>query len=92
MGRVHYNEEQIIAKLRQAELLYAEGKSKALVCKALGVTPVTLTRWQSKYGSMSKSEAKRLRELEKENQRLKKIVADQALDLSVLKEFAKGNL
>ena len=63
-----------------------------MVCKALEVTPVTLTRWQKKYGSMSKTEVKRLRELEKENLRLKKIVADQALDLSVLKEFSKGNL
>lgn len=92
MGRVHYNEEQIIAKLRKAELLFAEGKSKAQVCKALEVTPITLTRWQTKYGNMSKSEAKRLKDLEKENARLKKIVAEQAIDLSVLKEFAKGNL
>lgn len=92
MGRIHYKEEQIIAKLRQAELLFAEGKTKGMVCKILEVTPVTLTRWQKKYGSMSKSEAKRLKDLEKENARLKKIVADQALDLSVLKDFAKGNL
>ena len=92
MGRVHYNEEQIIAKLRQAELMFADGKTKAMVCKALQVTPITLTRWQKKYGSMSKAEAKRLRELEKENARLKRIIADQALDLSVLKDFAKGNL
>ena len=91
MGRIHYTEEQIIANLRKAELLFAEGKSKALVCKAIGVTAITLTRWQSKYGSMSKKEAKRLKELEKENVRLKKIVADQALDLSVLKDFAEGN-
>ena len=91
MGRIHYKEEQIIANLRKAELLFAEGKSKAFVCKALGVTLITLNRWQKKYGSMSKSEAKKLRELEKENLRLKKIVADQALDISVLKDFAKGN-
>lgn len=92
MGRAHYNEEQIIAKLRKAELLFAEGKTKAQVCKSLEITPITLTRWKKKFGSMSKSEAKRLKELEKENARLKKIVAEQALDLSVLKEFSKGNL
>ena len=92
MGRIHYNEEQIIAKLRKAELLFAEGKNKGQVCKALEVTPITLTRWQKKYGAMSKSEAKRLKDLEKENARLKRIVAEQALDLSVLKDFAKGNL
>lgn len=92
MGMVRYNEEQIIAKLRKAELLFAEGKSKAEVCKALSVTPVTLARWQKKFGSMTKSEAKKLKELEKENARLKRIIADQALDISVLKEFAKGNL
>ena len=91
MGRVHYKEEQIIANLRKAELLYAEGKSKAMVCKALGVTAVTLTRWQNKYGSMTKSDAKRLKDLEKENTRLKRLVADQALDISVLKDFASGN-
>ena len=92
MGRVHYKEEQIIALLRKAELLFAEGKNKGLVCKELGVTLVTLTRWQQKYGSMSKAQAKRLKELEKENVRLKKIVADQALDISVLKDYAQGNL
>lgn len=92
MGRINYSEEQIIAKLRKAELLFAEGKTKAQVCNALEVTPVTFTRWQTKYGNMSKSEAKRLKDLEKDNARLKKIVAEQALDLSVLKEFAKGNL
>lgn len=92
MGRIHYNEEQIIAKLRKAELLFAEGKNKGQVCKALEVTPITLARWQKKYGGMSKSEAKRLKDLEKENARLKRIVAEQALDLSVLKDFAKGNL
>ncbi len=91
MGRVHYTEEQIIANLRKAELLFAEGKSKAQVCKALGVTAVTFTRWKNKYGSMSKSDAKRLKELEKENARLKRLVADQALDICVLKDFASGN-
>jgi len=67
MERVHYKEEQIIANLRKAELLFAEGKSKAQVCKALGVTAVTFTRWKNKYGSMTKADAKRLKDLEKEN-------------------------
>lgn len=92
MGRVHYKEEQIIAKLRKAELMFSEGKTKESVCKSLGITPITLTRWQNKYGQMTKSEAKRLKELEKENARLKRIVADQAIDICVLKDFAKGNL
>lgn len=92
MGQVRYREEQIIAKLRKAELMFAEGKSKGEVCKAIEVTPITLTRWQKKYENMTKAEAKRLKELEKENSRLKRIIADQALDISVLKDFAKGNL
>jgi transposase-like protein len=92
MGRVHHNEEQIIAKLRKAELMFSDGKTKEQVCKALEITANTLARWKSRYGHMTKNEAKRLKDLEKENERLKKIVADQALDLSVLKEFAKGNL
>ena len=92
MGLVYHKEEQIIAKLRKAELLFAEGKTKEQVYKALEVSANTFARWRARYGHMSKSEAKKLRELEKENDRLKKIVAEQALDLSVLKEFAKGNL
>ena len=92
MGNIRYSEEQIIAKLRKAELLFSEGKSKGEVCKALGVSPITFGRWRKKYGNMTKSEAKKLKDLEKENARLKKIVAEQALDLSVLKDFAKGNL
>ena len=92
MGRVYHTEEQIIAKLRKAELLFSEGKTKEQVYKALEVSPITFGRWKSKYGHMTKSEAKRMRELEKENERLKKIVAEQAIDLSVLKDFAKGNL
>lgn len=92
MGMIRYDEEQIIAKLRKAELMFSEGKSKGEVCKALAVSPITLGRWQKKFGNMTKSEAKKLKDLEKENARLKRIVAEQALDLSVLKDFAKGNL
>lgn len=92
MGRIHYKEEQIIAKLRKAELMFSEGKTKEVVCKSPGITPITLNRWQNKYGQMTKSEAKRLKELEKENARLKRIVAEQAIDICVLKDFAKGNL
>lgn len=92
MGMTRYNEEQIIAKLRKAELLFAKGKNKGEVCKELEIAPVTLARWQKKFGSMTKSEAKKLKELEKENARLKRIVAEQAIDLSVLKDFTKGNL
>ena len=66
MGMVRYNEEQIIAKLRKAELMFAEGKNKSEVCKAIEVTPITLSRWQKKYGNMTKTEAKKLKELEKD--------------------------
>lgn len=92
MGTVRYKEEQIIAKLRKADLLFAEGKNKGEVCKSLEISAVTLARWQKKFGNMNKSEARKLKDLEKENARLKRIIADQALDLSVLKDFAKGNL
>ena len=87
MGMERYKEEQIIA-----ELLFAESKTKDFVFKAIGVTPVTYTCWRQKYGSMTKSDAKKLKDLEKENNSLKRIVADQALDINVLKEFAKRNL
>ena len=88
MGKIHYKEGQIIAKLRKAELLFAEGKNKSQVWRELEVTPVTFTRWKNKYGSMTKSEAKKLKELEKENARLKRIVADQAIDICVFKDYA----
>lgn len=86
-----YSPEQIITKLRQAELMLAEGKSMDQVLRALEVARVTYNRWKRRYGNMQKSEVRKLKELEQENTRLKRIVADQALDLAVLKDFARGN-
>jgi putative transposase len=83
--------EQVIAKLRQAEADLAQGLSLAQLCQQLAVSEQTLHRWRNQYGGMKADEMKRLRELEAENARLKKIVADQALDIQMLKETVRGN-
>ena len=89
-GRKH-TPEQIIRKLRQAEIELAEGATVEDVCRSLEVTKNTYYRWRREYGGMRVSQARRLKELERENARLKKLVADQALDNAILKEFASGN-
>lgn len=89
-GRKH-RPEQIIGKLRQAEILLAEGATVPQVCRTLEVTEQTYYRWRQEYGGMQVSQARRLKELEKENQRLKKLVADQALDMLILREASRGN-
>ena len=89
--RKRHTPDEIIRKLRDAELHFAEGKSVAEVAKFLGVSEQTFARWRNQYGGMKGSEAKRLKELEEQNRRLKKLVADQALDIDMLKEIAKGN-
>ena len=91
MKRKRHTTEQIIRKLRDAEAQVASGRAIGDICKDLGISETTLHRWKSQYGGITTEEAKRLRELEKENTRLKRIVADQALDISILKEVAKGN-
>lgn len=91
MKRKRHTPEEIIRKLRDAESQIANGASIADVSKKLGVSENTFHRWRAQYGGMRTVDAKRLRELEKENVRLKKIVADQAIDLSILREVAKGN-
>jgi transposase-like protein len=83
--------EQVIRKLREGDRLLGEGKSISEVCKALGVSEPTYHRWRNQYGGMKADDAKRLKELERENARLKRIVADQALEAQALKELAKGN-
>jgi len=88
-GRKH-SPEQIIRKLREADRMLAEGKNNAEVAKALEVTEWTMSRWRNQYGGLKGDDAKRLKELEKENARLKRIVADQALDNDMLKEIARG--
>ena len=89
-GRKH-RPEQIIGKLRQAEILLSEGATVPQVCRTLEVTEQTYYRWRQEYGGMQVSQARRLKELEKENQRLKKLVADQALDMLILREASRGN-
>ncbi|ANQ75983.1 transposase [Rhodococcus qingshengii] len=90
MARRH-TPEQIIRKLREGEKLLGEKFTIEDVCKHLEVSEATWHRWQSQYGGMKSDDAKRLKELEKENARLKKMVADQALDLDMLKELNRGN-
>jgi putative transposase len=86
-----YSPEQIVRKLRQAEGKIASGSTVPEVARELGISEATFHRWRKKYGTMNSSEAKRLKELEKENARLKKLVAEQALDIDLLKEVSRGN-
>jgi len=88
--RKRHTPEQIIEKLRDAEMLLAQGLSVSQVAARLEVSEVTFHRWRNQYGGMKSGEAKRLKELEAENARLKAMVADQALDIAMLKEVAKG--
>ena len=89
--RKRYSTEQIVRKLREAEVELAKGRTVAEVCKQIGVTDQTYYRWRKEYGGLKLDQAKRLKELERENTRLKKLVADQALDISILKEAANPN-
>ena len=86
-----YTTEQIVAKLREAEKLQGQGLTIPQVCKRLGVSEQTFYRWRLKYGALKEDEAQRLKALEQENARLKRIVAEQALDISMLKDLQKGN-
>ena len=91
MGRKRYSAEQIIRHLRQAEILSSEGRNVPEICREMGVTPNTYYRWRKEYGGMQVNQAKRLKELERENSRLKRAVADLTLDNLILKEASKGN-
>ncbi len=91
MARKRHTAEQIIHKLREAEVALGQGKIVTAVCKQLEVTEQTYYRWRKEYGGLRMDQAKRLRELEKENTRLKRVVADQALDNAILREAASGN-
>ena len=86
-----YTTEQIVAKLREAEKLQAQGSTIPQVCKRLQISEQTFYRWRIKYGALKEDEAQRLKALEAENARLKRIVAEQALDISMLKDLQKGN-
>jgi putative transposase len=91
MPKKGYSPEQIIHKLREAEVLLSQGVTVGEVCRKIGVTDVTYYRWRKEYGGMRVDQARRLKELEQENSRLKKVVADFALDNAILKEAARGN-
>lgn len=91
MKQRHHSPEQVIRKLVEADKLLAQGKSIEEVARHLEISEATFHRWRNQYGGMKADDAKELRELRKENQRLKKIVADQALDIDMLKELGRGN-
>jgi putative transposase len=86
-----YSPEQIVRKLRRAEGKLATGSAIPEVVRELGISEATFHRWRNRYGAMSSQEAKRLKELEGENARLKKLVAEQASDIDILKEVNRGN-
>ncbi len=90
MKRKRHSAEQIISKLGEAEVLLEKGQVVPQVCRQLGVTAQTYYRWRKECGGMRVDQAKRLKDLEKENTQLKKIVADQALDMAILKDVASG--
>ena len=91
MARKKFSAEQIIRMLREAEVELAKGQSVGVVCKKLGVTTNTYHRWRKEYGGLRMDQARRLKELERENVRLKRIVADKELDIAILREAAQGN-
>ena len=91
MPKQNYAVEQIIMKLREVEVLCAHGKTMVESVRQIGVSEQTYYRWRRQYGGMNTSEAKRMRELEKENVRLKKLVAEQALDIAILKDVNSKN-
>ncbi len=91
MGRKRHTPEQIIRKLREAEVALAQGQTTAEVARKLSITEQTYYRWRKEFGGVRLDQAKRFKELEKENARLKKLVAEQALDNAILKEAASGS-
>ena len=84
--------EQIINKLREAEIMFSQGASLSKILKKIGISDATYYRWRKEYGGMRVEQAKRLKELEQENSRLKRLVADLSLDNAILKEASRGNL
>jgi transposase-like protein len=92
MKRKRHTPEEIVKQLRRAEVLLGEGRTVADVCKRLGVTEVTYYRWKKEFDGATRDHVKRLKEPEKENSQLKRVVAEQAVDIPVLKDIARGNL
>ena len=91
MKRHRHTPEQVIRKIREGDRILNEGKDLTEVLRHLEISESTWNRWRNQYGGMKAEEVKRLKELEKENSRLKKIVAEQALNIDMLKELAEGN-
>ncbi len=91
MAKRRHTTEQIIRKLREAEVELAKGQAIKAVCKKLQITEQTYYRWRKEYGGLRMDQARRFKQLEKENARLKKLVAEMALDNAILKEAAEGN-
>ena len=91
MARKRYTTEEIIRKLREADVLLGQGQAVAEVVRQMGVTSVTYYRWRKEYGGLKVDQARRLKDVEKENARLKRLLADAALDKAILKEAASGN-
>ena len=91
MAKRGFGAEQIVSKLRQIEVLMAQGKTAALACKEAGVSEQSYYRWRKEYGGLQIDQAKRMKELERENARLKRVVADLSVEKQVLKDIASGN-
>lgn len=91
MARKGFTPEQIVVTLRQIEVAIAQGKTTPIACREAGISDVSYYRWRKEYGGLQIDQAKRLKDLEKENSRLKKIVADLSLEKAMLKEVASGN-
>ena len=91
MARRRHSPKQIIRKLREAEVLLGKGETVAMVARQLEITEQTYYRWRREYGGLKVDQAKRMKELERENARLKRIVASQALDMAILREASEGN-
>jgi transposase-like protein len=91
MAKKGFKPEQIINRLREAEVLLSQGATVGEACRKIGVTDVTYYRWRKEYGGMRVDQARRLKDLEQENSRLKKLVADLSLDNAILKEASQGN-
>ena len=91
MPRKRYQVEEIIQKLRAAEVLLSQGKNVAEACRQIGVTDQTYYRWRKEYGGVRTDQAKRLKELDRENARLKKLLAEAELDKAILREAASGH-
>ena len=91
MPRKRFKPEEIIQQLREAEVLLSQGKNVAEACRQIGVTDQTYYRWRKEYGGVRTDQAKRLKELDRENARLKKLLAEAELDKAILREAASGN-